>query len=129
MNQLRIIWAAILTSTVVYFAVLWTSLHDRPFTRPLTESLRDPRTIAAYVVAVVLYFAAFLVSGSIERGRGRNTADVRRAAIVRFAILESICVVGLVVAFLEADWRIYLPTFVLTFLGFARSLPRAPYDV
>ena len=128
MNQLRIIWAAILMSTVIYFVVLWTSLRNRPFTRELEQSLRDPRTIAAYAVAIVLYFAAFIISGGIER-RGRGEATIRRAAIIRFALLESVCIVGLVVAFLEEDWRLYLPAFVLAFIGFARSLPRERYEV
>jgi hypothetical protein len=129
MNQLRIIWAAILMSTVIYFVVLWTSLRNRPFTRALEQSLRDPRTIAAYVVAIVLYFAAFLISAGIERRGDRSIATMRRAAIVRFALLESVCIVGLVVAFLEEDWRLYLPAFVLAFIGFARSLPRERYEV
>lgn len=128
MNQLRIIWAAILMSTVIYFVVLWTSLRNRPFTRALEQSLRDPRTMAAYGVAIVLYFAAFIIAGGIER-RGHGDAAIRRAAIIRFAILESVCVIGLVVAFVEEDWRLYLPTFVLAFIGFARSLPRERYEV
>jgi len=126
MNQLRVIWAAILMSTIIYFAVLWTAMHERPFTRSLENALRDPRTIGAYVVAIVLYFAAFMISGSIER---RHAKDARRAAIIRFAILESVCVVGVVIAFLEGDWRLYLPTFVLAFIGFARSLPRERYEL
>jgi len=127
MNQLRVIWAAILMSTIVYFVILWTSMHDRPFTRSLENALRDPVTIGAYVLAVVVYFAAFMVSGSIARRHGRR--NIRTAAIVRFAILEVVCLVGLVLAFLEGDWRLYLPTFVLAFIGFARSVPRAPYEV
>jgi hypothetical protein len=129
MNQLRIIWAAILMSTLVYFVVLWTSMRDRPFTRSLEEALSDPRTIGAYILAVILYFAAFMISASIERGKGPRNARIRSAAIIRFAILEAVCVVGLVVAFIEGDWRLYLPTFVLAFIGFARSLPREPYEV
>lgn len=126
MNQLRVIWAAILMSTIVYLVILWTSMHDRPFTRSLENALRDPVTIGAYVLAIVVYFAAFMVSGSIER---RRAADSRRAAIIRFALLEAVCMVGLVLAFLEGDWRLYLPTFVLAFIGFARSLPRERYEV
>jgi hypothetical protein len=126
MNQLRVIWAAILMSTIIYFAVLWTAMHERPFTRSLENALRDPRTIGAYVIAIILYFAAFMISGSMERRRAR---DARRAAIIRFAILESVCVVGVAIAFIEGDWRLYLPTFVLAFIGFARSLPREPYEL
>jgi hypothetical protein len=129
MNQLRIIWAAIVMSTVVYFVILWTAMRDRPFTRPLEQSLRDPRTIEAYAIAVVLYFMAFIVSGGVERRGGRGMENMRRAAIMRFAILEGVCVIGLVVAFLESDWRLYLPTFVLAFIGFARSLPRERYEL
>lgn len=126
-NQLRVIWAAIMMSTVVYFAVLWVSMRDRPITRVFVEAVRDPRTLAAYGAAVVVYFAAFLLSGSLDHRPGRSDAQVRRAAIVRYAMLEMICVIGLVIAFVEADWRLYLPPFVLATFGFLRSLPRERY--
>ena len=124
MNKLRVIWAAIVLSTVIYFAVIWTALYTRPFTRPFSIAVMDPMTLTFYALGAVAFIAAFVVSGRIDRA---SYTQALRATIVRLALIESICIFGLVTAFMAQDWRLYVPPFALAMVGFLSSFPPERY--
>ena len=111
---LRIVWAAIVISTILYAAIAYFTLHG--YGR-LDLKIKQPIVLGLYGAAIVMYFAAFLVSANVA------PTNARQAFIVRLALLESVCVFGLVAAFLQHDWRLFLPTWVLSMFGFARSWP------
>ena len=115
----RIIWVAILTSTLIYGFILY--IVTKPYPQaPLADVLKQPIVLALYVVGLGTYIASFVVSTIIEQ---RGKADV--AFIVRLALLEAVTIYGTVAAFIMHDWRVFIPPFVLTFIGLARVFPQA----
>jgi F0F1-type ATP synthase membrane subunit c/vacuolar-type H+-ATPase subunit K len=115
MQQQRIILAAIAVSTVIYAFVLYT-LHPVPG-RPFEESVRAPMTLPLYVAAFAMFVAALVVPNLT-----RSEARVRM--IVSMAMFEACAICGLLAGFLGADWRLYLPPWILAIFGFIRQWPR-----
>ncbi len=120
LNRLRVLWFALFSTTVVYALIDWFLLRDRTISQALERSLRSPLTIGLYTAAVLAYFGAFLLGGSIAR-KGQE----QPAFVAKLALLESVCILGLVAAFLAQDWRLYLPPWMLSVVGFARAWPSA----
>jgi len=116
-NQLRIIWTAIFLSTFVYAVIAWSSLHNG-YVRDFGQELRQPMVLGLYGLCVVETIAAFVIGGLVMRSRG-----YRIGFIVRLALIESGCIVGLLAAFLLQDWRLYLGPWALGVLAFLRALP------
>jgi hypothetical protein len=114
-DQLRILYFAFILATVIYGVVAWAGTNQRIEAQSLADELRAPNTLALYGACVVVHVAAFLVT---MRMHPRS-----RRFIVRWALLESVCVLGLIAAMLHGDWRLYLPPWILALLGFGRSFP------
>jgi predicted permease len=118
----RVIWLGILVSTFIYGGVI--VIVTKPYPQlPLSDVLQQPFVLTLYGIGLVTYVASFLVSASMER-RGKRDS----AFIVRLVLLEAVTVYGLVAAFLVHDWRVFIPPFVLTFIGLARVFPSPTVD-
>lgn len=115
-DQLRILYFAFILATVIYGVVAWAGTNQRIEAQSLADELRAPTTLALYGAAVAAHIAAFLFTMRVQ--------PRSRRFIIRWSLLESVCVLGLVAALLHGDWRIYLPPWILAMLGFGRSFPR-----
>jgi amino acid permease len=113
----RTIWLAILISTFVYIIVLLTAVPHTP-RGPVAALETDPGAIAVIVIAAALFATAFW-AGAIIRPR-----DADRAFFVTLALLDSVCVVGLVGAFRAGDWRIFVLPWLLSIVGLIGVYPR-----
>src|SRR6476620_10549652 len=110
MQQNRIIWAAMLFSTVIYGFIIWMmSLHHPQ--RPFEEVLRQPQTLALYGVALLDFIAA-TVASVVMRDRPQ-----RLRMILTLALYEACAIFGLVAAFIAFDWRLYLAPWALAVIG------------
>jgi hypothetical protein len=122
MNDLRIqriIYAALLITLAIYFILVWI-LGQQNASRSFQEALRLPIVVPLYVIGVVTFAMAFFMRARLhERG-----APPRMRNIVFWALLESIGIYGLVVAFVYQDWRLMVPPLMLSILGFAVSFPQ-----
>ena len=116
MREQRIIWFAIVFSTVIYAVVAYTIAPVPP--RPFEESLRSTFTILFYAVAFVSFIAAMLMAGRLPQSASRQKM------IVAMAMFEACAVLGLVAAFMQHDWRLYVPAWIAALIGFVREYPR-----
>ncbi|HEX2122242.1 MAG TPA: hypothetical protein VHL59_11415 [Thermoanaerobaculia bacterium] len=111
----KIIWFAIVMSTFVYALMLYVLSQDWPPAGSFDEAVRKPMVLPLYMVAMVSFLMAFLLP--------RAFRDPRQAWIASLALFESCAVFGLVVAFLNQDWRLFLPGWALSLLGFLIRFP------
>lgn len=117
MSQTRIIWFAILFSTVIYAGIIYT-LHGHP-EGTFDAAVRKPLVLPFYGAAFGCFMAG-LVGFSALRER-----DPRAGLIVRLALFEATAIMGLVAAMLAQDWRLYLPTWAVAVIGFVREWPES----
>jgi hypothetical protein len=114
-DHLRVIFFAIIVSTVVYAVVVWAATDQRIAAQSLEDELRSPVTLGLYAAAVVMFIMAFVVPTRIPRRSARY--------IARWAMLESVAVFGLVDALIFNDWRLYLPPWIVALIGLSRAFP------
>ena len=107
----RIIWFALAFSTLIYAFIAYTMGQPQ---RPFEESARQPITIACYVLAVVVFFLAPVVS--------RRVPEPARM-IIGLALSEACAIFGLLAAFIAHDWRLYIPAWIVALIGFTRYFP------
>lgn len=115
MHSKKIIWFAIVMSTFIYGLMLYFLAQDWPAPGSFDEAVRKPMVLPIYMVAMLSFLGAFMLP--------RAFRDPKQAWIASLALFESCAVFGLVVAFLNQDWRLFLPGWALSLLGFFIRFP------
>ena len=119
--QARIIWFALFASTFIYAGIDYYLLE--PLTTKLfDESLRNQYTLILYAMAAVAFVTGTILS------RNESRPPLQRM-IIALSTYESCAIMGLVAAFFVVDWRLYVPTWVLCLVGFARMFPAREENV
>ena len=113
----RILWTAILFSTFVYAGVAAFVARQNAH-GSIRSLLSNPRDLAPIVVAAVLFLTAFWAA-SLLRGR-----DAGRAFFVLLALLDAVCLAGLVGAFRAGDWRVFILPWCLAMIGMIFAWPQ-----
>jgi hypothetical protein len=116
MRTPKILWFAIVWSTVIYMVIAYVIAPVPP--RPFEESLRSTFTILFYAAAFVAFIAAMLIPGRLPQN------PPQKKMIVAMAMFEACAVIGLVTAFLQHDWRLYVAPWIAALIGFVREFPR-----
>ena len=114
MKTEKVLWAAMVFSTVVYAAVAYMILRERPSS--FEDALKQPYTLVLYGFALAAFMAGFIVPGLMR-------APARVKMIVTLAIFESCAIFGLMAAFLGRDWRLFIPAWIVSLIGMARAYP------
>jgi CDP-diglyceride synthetase len=112
----KIFWFAMAFSTVIYAVVLYTVAPVPP--RPFQESLRSTFTLVLYGVAFITFIAALLMPGRLP------VNPPHKKMIVAMAMFEACAIHGLMAAFMQQDWRLYVLTWIAALIGFVREFPR-----
>ena len=126
MQQIRIIWFALLTSIVVYFVVAFVAIPT-PVDEPFQAGFSDMVTVVLYFVAAVTFALAFVIPSMIAR-REPSPERTRLAFILRWAMIEATAIYGLIAAFLRQNPRLFIPLGVLAVAGMLISYPRGRSD-
>ncbi|HYC61913.1 MAG TPA: hypothetical protein VEK79_20350 [Thermoanaerobaculia bacterium] len=116
MRHERIIWGAIVFSTVIYFILVYT-MAPNPV-RPFEEAVRSNTTLTPYLLALAMFVAAMLVPKRLV------SAPPRMRMIVALSLFEACAIFGLMAAFLQQDWRLFIPPWILAVIGFVSVWPR-----
>jgi len=117
MAQQRVVWFAIVMSTVIYMVLAYMLA---PETRgAFEESAANWPVPIFYGAALVVFLFAWFAGRALVRGR-----DAKTQMVVLLAIFEACAVMGFVGAFIARDWRIYLAPWLLALIGFVREMPR-----
>ena len=122
---LPILWGAIVTSLVLYGVIAFLVVPPRPEVDPGSWT-GDPLVVGLHLAGLAGIAGSFIVPPAIAR---RQTAqpDVaqRQAWILRWALLESAGVFGLIAALLLRDARAFLLLGALSFVGLLLAFPRS----
>lgn len=130
-------WGVFFGGQFVYFFVLATMELERQ--APLPLDLRNKLLIALVLIAgIVLWFAVviprWLARATISRlpgglelrapsGENALWQSVFVPFVVRLVLLEVVCIVGFVAAFVSHDYRMMLPFLGVSCLGYFRATP------
>lgn len=141
LQQLMILWLAIVSSVIMYGVIAWIAIESNPdtTTERLYGFVSNPVSFALAIAALGAFFASFIIPARIIRRRRETTRrtapaapsafevapEIFTALIVRYALLEAPAVIGLAGAFLMQEWRFYLPFAILAFLGLVLTAPTA----
>jgi F0F1-type ATP synthase membrane subunit c/vacuolar-type H+-ATPase subunit K len=115
MNQQRIIWLAIVFSTFVYVFLAYTFGPNPSAT--FTEAVSDTMTLAMYAAAFATFMAALVMPGMLVQ------SPPRLKMIIALALFEACTIFGLVAAVLHHDWRLIVPPWIASLVGFMREWP------
>lgn len=116
MNQQKIIWGALLLSSFVYVFIAYSLAPDPKLT--FVESVTQTLALAVFGVAFAAFIAAMVIPSLLV------SAPPRMKMIVAMAMFESCVIMGLVAAILLKDWRLIVPTWIASLVGFMREFPR-----
>lgn len=105
---------------------------------PFESAFSNPLVLGVHLAGVGLFFAAFVVSSVVFRDGATPsgpyspvaspetvsvTGRMKKGLIIRWVLIESVAVFGLVVAFMSQDARLFLPLFALSVAGMLASYP------
>ena len=116
MQQPKLIWLAFTFSTVIYLFIAYTIVPAPA--RPLEASVRTTLSLALYGAALATFIAALAVPTLLTR------SPLQWKRIVALALFEACAIYGLVAAFTQQDWRLYLPTWIAALIGMLREFPK-----
>jgi len=113
----KVIWFAIVFSTFLYAAIVYTIAPNPEGT--FGEAVkRNQLTLILYLVAFAEFVAASVVPSLMR------SIPERTKLIVALAMYEACAIFGLVAAMFDRDWRLYIPTWVLALIGMLRVYPK-----
>lgn len=115
MKQDKLIWFAMVFSTVIYAAIIYT-LYPNP-QGSFEDAVKQPKTLLFYGLAVMEFILA-LVIPTLQANR-----PARLRMVIALALFEACAIFGLIAAFLAQDWRIFVPAWILSLLGMWRVYP------
>lgn len=116
MNQQKIIWGALVFSTFIYAGIAYSLAPDPAL--PFSESVAQTTALAVYGAAFAAFIAAMVIPSLLV------SAPPRVKMIVAMAMFESCVILGLVAVMLLKDWRLIVPTWIASLIGFMREFPR-----
>lgn len=143
LQQLRLIWLAIVASTIVYGLIAWLVIESTTdaSTEKLYSFVSNPLSFILAIAAMGAFFASIIIPGMMIRSRRQRpqppdiqavpggthvSSEIVSAMIVRYALLEAPAVLGLIGAFVLQEWRFFLPFGALSLLGLAMTAPTEP---
>ena len=115
MNQQKIIWGALVFSTVIYVGIAYTLAPnpELPFSVAVTQTM----VLVLYGAAFATFIAALVVPSLLV------SAPPRQKMIVGMAMFEACSIMGLLAAMMLNDWRLIIPTWIASMVGFMREFP------
>ena len=115
MKQDKLIWFALVFSTLIYAAIIYT-LYPNP-QGSFDDAVKQPKTLICYGLALMEFILA-LVIPSLQANR-----PARLRMVVALALFESCAIFGLIAAFLTQDWRVFVPAWIISLIGMWRVYP------
>ena len=116
MNLQKIIWGALVFSTFMYVLVAYMIAPDPAL--PFSESVSTTLTLCLYGAAFVFFMTALVVPGMLAQ------SPQLVKMIVTLAMFEACAVMGLGAAIIQHDWRLIIPPWIASLVGFMREFPR-----
>ena len=115
MGQRKTIWFAIVMSTFVYAIVVYSLSRSWPRPGPFGAAVQQQLVLGLYAAAVAVFFGALILSSRVAHHHQRF--------IVRISLFESCAILGLVIAMITRDWRLFVAPWALSLMGLMTSYP------
>lgn len=117
-SQLKIIWFALTMSIVLYgvIAFMIVPRSDQSF----DALFANPIILVLHLAGLAMFAISFVVPANMLK----RSNNVRMAMIMRWAMIESSAVFGLLAAFIGQDVRLFLPLGALAIAGMLLAFPR-----
>lgn len=130
---MRTIWFALLLSLVFYGLIAYVMIGPGA-EQSFDAAFADPIVLGLHAAGLAAFASAFLVSSRLLRGGSRPAAypspaavlitpRMRLSLIVRWSMIESAAIFGLLTALLRNDVRLFIPLGALAFAGMLSSYP------
>jgi F0F1-type ATP synthase membrane subunit c/vacuolar-type H+-ATPase subunit K len=118
-SPLPLIWFALMMSIVLYgvIALVMTPVGGQPFDAPFSH----PIILMLHIAGIGMFVMSFVLSSILMK----RSNDVRTPMIIRWAMIESAAVLGLMAAFIGNDLRLFLPLGALAIAGMLLAYPRS----
>lgn len=125
MPVLKIIWMSLLFCVAIYGGILWqlSTMWEKTEPRSLEELAASPVVLALSVAALTSIVLAFSIPNMLMQGRPLTPEVLRARSIVRWALIESVAIYGLLGAFVMQDLRVFIALGGVAILGFLLSFP------
>jgi hypothetical protein len=137
-RAIRTIWMAILGSLLIYAMVLYLAVGERS-TEPLAAHFANTTVLVLHLAGFATFVMGMVMSSRLLRGSMNAearpgspplptsevvvTARTRVALIIRWALMESAAIFGLLAAFLMREPLLFLPLGALGAIGILASYP------
>lgn len=131
MRSLQLIWLAFLMSAVIYGVVIRLMIPDLGEWNRIASG--DPVQLALQIAAISIFLVAMatsrLLMGKASALRPRITpvfevtAAIRQALLIRWAMFESVAVLGFISAFVGRQALLIAPFLLASLIGFLSSFP------
>jgi len=125
------IWASMIFSIAIYGVISRVAVPQQN-RQPISEALKEPVVLVLYAVAVLSFLMGIWIPRMLVKTSQPGlmpdaslTPRLMPAFIVQFAIFESIAIYGLLAAFLQQDWRLFMGPAALSVAGFLIAAPTA----
>lgn len=112
-RALQLIWVALFVATCIYGVIDWVVVGHLTHLQTFEQELRSPTVLLLYGLAIATFLAALAV----------RTWQRQNLFVMRLALFEACALFGLVAAFLTNDWRLFVPAWALSALGFLQTIP------
>ena len=109
---LKLIYFALIASTFIYAGIIWMLLGQRTPAGTIEQELRRPDILILMLLSPSMFGLSLFLGG-----------ETRQRMIVRWAIVETSTIYGLIAAMLVSDWRLFAIGWGLSLLGFALAFP------
>jgi len=118
-SPLPVIWFALTVSVTLYgvIAYVMAPAGEQPF----DAAFSNPIILALHIAGIGMFVMSFVLSSMLMK----RSSNVRGAMIVRWAMIESAAVFGLLAAFIGNDVRLFIPLGALAIAGMLMAYPRS----
>jgi hypothetical protein len=117
-TQLKMIWFALTMSIVLYAVIAYVIVPMGA--EPFDAAFSKPAILVLHLAGLGMFVMSFVVPSTMLN----RSNNVRGAMIMRWAMIESAAVCGLLAAFIDQDVRLFLPLGALALGGMLLAFPR-----
>lgn len=125
-SALPMLWASMVLAVVIYAALVFFLVPVPEDSGPM-DWAANPIALGLHVAAFGTFMTTFVLPTVLTRLRPSELSGGVSGAgwIIRWALLESVAIFGLLAAFLVKDARAFLILGLLSLAGFVITYPRA----
>lgn len=123
-NPLPILWASLFFSIVLYGVIAFLTVRPAPAVE-LSSFLSNPIVAAFHILALGMLMLSVVLPPVVAAKAGPSALAAERTAwILRWALTESVAILGLVLAFVLRDPRAFLLLGIVSAAAMLLAYPR-----